>query len=189
MRGRCGRGGAFALVMAVCVLTGALSARASGQADRLDTLTRAFAAFDARDMTGRRWTAADLRGRVVVVDVWATWCPPCWREIPWLRRIHERFDPARVQVIGISLDVTDRRQLVSWLNRHRVAWPQIRAPGGYDGPMAEQFGVGALPMSLLIDPDGRVVAIDLRGARLVTAVEALLAQDQSGLAHASTDDE
>jgi thiol-disulfide isomerase/thioredoxin len=131
--------------------------------------------LDVRDMDGRRWTAADLRGRVVVLDFWATWCPPCWDEIPWLRRIHEGFDRDRVQVIGISLDVTDRRTLVAWMNRRRVDWPQIWEPHGCDSALAGTVGVDALPASLLAAPDGRVVGVNLRGARLVSAVEALLA--------------
>ncbi len=126
-------------------------------------------------MNGRRWTAENLRGRVVVLDFWATWCPPCWEEIPWLRRVQDGLDPARVQVLGITLDVTDRRTLVAWLNRRRVDWPQVREPHGYDGVLAARFGVSALPASVLVAPDGRVVAVNLRGAQLVSAVEALLA--------------
>jgi thiol-disulfide isomerase/thioredoxin len=163
---------ALALVTA---LSGVRSSSAStDDADRLNQLTRAFAALEVRDMSGRRWTAAALRGRVVVLDFWATWCAPCWREIPWLQRIHGRWDPARVQVIGITLDVTDRRTLVAWLNRQRVDWPQIWDRSGYDGPLAERFGVQSLPTTVLVGPDGRVVATNLRGATLVAAIETLL---------------
>jgi thiol-disulfide isomerase/thioredoxin len=133
---------ATALVAALS--SGGTFATATSAADRLGELTRAFAGLDARDMSGRRWTAGELRGRVVVLDFWATWCAPCWKEIPWLQQIHEGWDPARVQVIGISLDVTDRRTLVAWLNRQRVDWPQIWDKSGYDGALAERFGVDSL---------------------------------------------
>ena len=112
----------------------------------------------------------------VVVDFWATWCAPCWTELPWLRRIHQRWDPSRAVVLGISLDVTDRRTLTAWLNRRRVEWPQVWEPHGYDGPLAARFGVASLPTTLLVDASGRVVAINLRGARLVAAVETLLGE-------------
>jgi thiol-disulfide isomerase/thioredoxin len=150
------------------------SAASMDDADRLNQLTRAFAALDARDMSGSRWTAEGLRGRVVVLDFWATWCAPCWTEIPWLRKIHDGWDPTRVQVIGVTLDGTDRRTLVAWLNRQRVDWPQIWDRSGYDSPLAQRFGVGSLPTTILVGPDGRVVATNLRGARLVAAVETLL---------------
>jgi thiol-disulfide isomerase/thioredoxin len=142
-------------------------------AEPLRQLTETFATFDVRDMDDRRWTTASLRGRVVVLDFWATWCAPCLADIPWYRRIVERFD-TRVQVIGISLDTTDRRTLIAWLNRQRVDWPQVWDARGYDSPPADLFGVTALPTSVLVGPDGRVVAVNLRGERLVAAIEGLL---------------
>jgi thiol-disulfide isomerase/thioredoxin len=167
-------------VALVIALSGVSSFAGSlNDADRLRHLTQMFADLDVRDMSGRRWTAQQLRGRVVVVDFWATWCAPCWKEIPTLKTIQERWDPTRVQVIGITLDVTDRRTLVAWLNRQRIEWPQIWERDGYDSPLAERFGVVALPTTLLVAPDGRVVAMSLRGATLVAAVEALLTDDGS----------
>lgn len=158
-------------------VTPARSLDATGPAmqeeDRLRQLTEAFASFDVRDMEGRRWTAASLRGRIVVLDFWATWCAPCLADIPWYRQIAARFDTVRV--IGISLDTTDRRTLVSWLNRQRVDWPQVWEGRGYDSLLAEQFGVESLPTSVLVGADGRVVAVNLRGERLVAAIESLIA--------------
>lgn len=156
----------------------AFPAAAGNEADRLRQLTRAFAGLDVRDMAGRRWTAADFRGRVVVMDFWATWCAPCWKELPWLRRIHEKA-PAFVQVLGVSLDVTDRRTLVAWFNRQRVDWPQVWETQGYESALAQRFGVGSLPTTLVIDRSGRVVAMNLRGAKLVAAVDTLLAEDET----------
>jgi thiol-disulfide isomerase/thioredoxin len=172
-----------AMTVAVALALGASTTSGAGvipasNDDRLQRLTQAFGTFDARDMEGRRWTTAALRGRVVVLDFWATWCAPCLAEIPSLRRLHKRFAPDRVQIIGVSLDVTDRRTFVAWLNRHRVDWPQVRAEQGYDSVLAEQFGVASLPASVLVGPDGRVVALNLRGERLVSAVDQLLSGSQ-----------
>jgi thiol-disulfide isomerase/thioredoxin len=142
--------------------------------DRLERLTRAFAALDARDLEGRRWTAATSRGRVVVLDFWATWCAPCLAEIPWLRRARETFGHERFEVLGVNLDVSDQRVVTAWLNRQRVDWPQLRDGRGYNGDLARQFAVTSLPKSLLVDRDGRVVAVNLRGERLLAAVGELL---------------
>jgi thiol-disulfide isomerase/thioredoxin len=149
------------------------TAPAMREEDRLRQLTEAFASFDVRDMEDRRWTAASLRGRIVLLDFWATWCAPCLADIPWYRQIATRSD-SRVQVIGISLDTTDRRALVSWLNRQRVDWPQVWDGRGYESLLAEQFGVESLPTSVLVGADGRVVAVNLRGERLVAAIESLI---------------
>lgn len=173
-----------AAVALIAVLTGTGAPSSAAQSDEAATLaklTRAFAALDVRDMTGQRWTAQGLRGRVVVLDFWASWCAPCWKEIPWLQKINAKADPARVQVIGVTLDVTDRRTLVAWMNRERVDWPQIWDRSGYNSPVAERFGVGSLPVTILIGPDGRVRATNLRGAKLLAAVDALLANADDAL--------
>ena len=163
-----------ALVLAADGLSGAAApAVGRGDDDRLRQLTGIFAAFDARDLAGRRWTASSLAGRVVVVDFWATWCAPCLADLPWLRRLHERGAGRSVQVLGVSLDVGERRTLVAWLNRQRVDWPQIWDDRGYGGGLARQFGITTLPASILVAPDGRVVAVNLRAERLVAAIDAL----------------
>ena len=167
--------GGVLLTLAVSLSRPVAAAPTRQDEERLRQLTEAFATFDVRDMDHRRWTTARLRGRVVLLDFWATWCAPCLADLPWYRQIVERFD-ARVQVIGISLDVTDRRTLAAWLNRQRVDWPQVWDARGYDSPLAEQFGVTALPTSILVGPDGRVVAVNLRAERLVAAIEGLLAR-------------
>lgn len=169
--------------LAVVVALGALDPRrtvladeAAGQTDeRLRQLTNAFATFEGVDLHGRRWAARGLAGQVVVIDFWASWCAPCLADVPWLRRLHERGARGGTQVIGVSLDVSDRRTLMAWLNRHRVDWPQIWEDRGYEGRLARQFGVTSLPTSILVGADGRVVAVGLRGDRLLAAVDTLLA--------------
>ncbi len=139
-----------------------------------EALSRAFSSFEARDMSGRQWRAADLSGRVVLIDFWATWCAPCLADVPWIRRARERFPPSRFVVIGVSLDTTDRRTVTAWLNRQRVDWPQVWDDRGFDGRLAGQFGVGSLPRSVLIDASGRAAATDLRGEPLLRAIARLL---------------
>jgi thiol-disulfide isomerase/thioredoxin len=167
--GRVAFAAAVAWALGAALAPGDASAQAASD-DRLARLTRAWAAFDANDLSGQRWTAARLSGRVVVLDFWATWCAPCLADVPWLRRLHET---GQAQVIGVSLDVGERRTLVGWLNRQRVDWPQVWEDRGYDGGLARQFNVSTLPASVLVNPAGRVVAAGLRGERLLAAVAAL----------------
>jgi thiol-disulfide isomerase/thioredoxin len=169
----------FAVVLGLAHVSfgtaGMASTQERGRGDNRSGLTRQFATLDVRDLNGRRWTAANLRGRVVVLDFWATWCAPCLAEIPWLRRVRERFGPDRLEILGVSLDVTDRRTVHTWLNRNRIEWPQVWEDRGYDSAVVNQFGVVSLPTSLLVDTDGTVVAVNLRGEHLLTAVERLVA--------------
>jgi thiol-disulfide isomerase/thioredoxin len=124
-----------------------------------------------RDLEGRTWTAEALAGRVVVVDVWATWCAPCLAELPTLRRIAAR-DP-EVAVIGVSMDSMSRREFVAWLSRHAVSWPQVFDGRAWSGPLPAELGLFSVPVSWVFDRRGHLVARDLRGQALVGAIDRL----------------
>lgn len=138
-----------------------------------ETVGQAFGERGLVDVTGRVWTAADVEGRVVLLDAWATWCPPCLAELPHLRALTERYEE-RLLVIGLSLDTMPRRDFLSWTRRHDVRWPQVFDGRGYGGPDAARLGIDLLPMSWLFDARGRLAASNLRGAVLDGAVRALV---------------
>lgn len=130
--------------------------------------------FDTVDLDGRRWTTGDLMGQVVLLDFWATWCAPCLADLPLLRALRQKHARKDFEILGISLDVTSRRGFVSWLNRHRIDWPQVHLRQGYAADVPRLFGVEQLPGTVVIDRDGRVAGIDVRGDRLVALVDALV---------------
>ena len=127
----------------------------------------------ATDISGTAWTTDQLRGRVTVIDFWATWCAPCLAEMPRLKRIRESYPRSELEILGVALEPGARRTLVSWLNRNRVDWPQIQERG-YDGALATAFGVRELPATVVVDVDGRISAIGLRGEALEQHVAGLV---------------
>lgn len=133
-----------------------------------------FSTFRATDIEGRELTASALRGRVVVLDFWATWCAPCLAEVPTYQRLRREHDASRLEIIGVSVDVLDRRGLVSWLNRQQVTWTTIHDRRGYTGELAQQFRVTSLPTTYVFDANGRMVAANIRGERLIQTVAELL---------------
>jgi thiol-disulfide isomerase/thioredoxin len=128
----------------------------------------------ATDIDGRTWPADALRGRVVLVDFWATWCAPCLADLPRLKRLHARHAPRGLTFIGVSLDRASTREFRSWLQRQAIAWPQVREAGGYDSPLARAFAVEAIPASFLFDRAGRLHAARLQGDALEARVTALM---------------
>jgi thiol-disulfide isomerase/thioredoxin len=114
-----------------------------------------------------------LRGRVVLLDFWATWCAPCLAEMPRLKRLYAAYPREDFMLVGISLDGSDRRMFTSWLRRNRIGWPQVQDARGYNGDLARRFAVETLPVTLLFDRDGRLAHRDLRGPRLESAIRAL----------------
>lgn len=126
------------------------------------------------DLDGREWAAEDLEGRVVVLDFWATWCAPCLAEFPHLRRLEDRYGDRGLVLMGVSLDTLDKGALRSFVLRHDLTWPQIHQSRGFAGELPRHFQVETVPATLVFDPQGRLVARDLRGRGLEAAVEALL---------------
>lgn len=141
--------------------------------------------LDALTETGRITTlngdvlsVRDLRNRVVLVDVWATWCAPCLAEMPTLKQLHNRHGDA-LRIVGVNVDSLPRRDLRQWLARKDITWPQLFDGRGLRGPLSTRLKVDALPRSFLYDAEGRLVATDLRGETLARAVDTLVARSQA----------
>ena len=166
---------ALAILVSTLALLGTTGVAGAGQQANRAERYRALLELRATDLDGRTWTHDRLQGRIVLVDFWATWCPPCLRELPYLKEARERYGD-RFEVVGVSLDTFSRRQLRSWLDRHSIDWPQIHATGGYDDPLALSFGIDRLPTNLLLDRHGRLRAVDVRREQLFVEVDRLLAE-------------
>jgi thiol-disulfide isomerase/thioredoxin len=127
--------------------------------------------FRAEDLKGRVWDLERMKGQVVLIDFWATWCPPCIEELPYLKTAYQRHSDEGFEIVGVSLDGPDRDAFRTWLEENDVTWPQIHEGKQFDSQIARKFGVTSIPRSLLVGPDGEVIATNLRGPRLVQAVE------------------
>ena len=143
-------------------------------------------AFALESITGRTMTLQQHRGRVVVLNFWATWCPPCRTEIPWLMQLQERF-PDRLAVVGVAMDDEGRRVVAPWVERERFLVGTARRPVTYpillgSDAVARAYKVESLPATFLIDRHGvEVQRIDgpFELGALETAVRALLTNDVS----------
>ncbi|HMP89575.1 MAG TPA: TlpA disulfide reductase family protein [Kiritimatiellia bacterium] len=138
-----------------------------------DELEIEFTAIDGREVN-----LADLKGKVVLVDFWATWCLPCIKAMPDLMAAYDEFKDQGFEIIGISLD-SDREKLEDYLSRENIAWPQYFDGEGWDSDFARRYRIDAIPATFLIGRDGLIAATDIPGSELKTQVAALLAQSES----------
>jgi peroxiredoxin/protocatechuate 3,4-dioxygenase beta subunit len=125
--------------------------------------------FAVRTLEGADLTLADFRGKFVLLDFWATWCAPCVAEIPDLRAVHEAFaKDDRFAMVSLSLDekADDVRYMVKAVE---MSW--VQGLIGPDSPVATSYDATAIPAIFLIGPDGTILARDLRGAKLKSAIE------------------
>ncbi len=135
--------------------------------------------FEARTLDGKTVRfPEDFKGRLVMLDFWATWCGPCVHELPGLAKVYEEFASHGFSVLGVSLDHDDDvGELPMFLKSNRMSWPQVCDGTGWQGEITKLYGVRGIPSCWLIDGDtGRIVAsgFDLRGGALRGTVEKAL---------------
>ena len=139
--------------------------------------------FALKTLDGKDLTLASVRGKFFLLDFWATWCAPCVAEIPNLEAVYKAFgsDP-RFVMASLSLDerVDDARSFVKSKN---LTWHQGLVDP--ESPIATAYGAAAIPATFLIGPDGKILATDLRGEKIMTSVaEALKPRSPSAIAPA-----
>jgi thiol-disulfide isomerase/thioredoxin len=99
---------------------------------------------------------ADYRGKVVVVDFWATWCGPCMAEAGHMVELNEKYSPQGVQLVGVSLD-DDRKGMLEVAKNSNFTWPQVFGGNGWKSPPAVAWGVQSIPCTFVLSPEGEVV--------------------------------
>jgi peroxiredoxin len=124
-----------------------------------DDRKRQHPEFTLKDLSGKTWTFAELRGKVVLVNFWATWCPPCRKEMPDLEALFERFRSKGLVVLGISDE--EAAKVEPFIRERKVSFPVLLDPGR---KVNEMFVVEGIPKSFVYDREGKLVAqsIDMR---------------------------
>ena len=132
-----------------------------------------FPDFDAKDIEGNPLSIGRLKGTVVLVDFWATWCPGCVEELPHQVALYKKYKARGLEIIGVNMD-RERATLDEGLKQHGITWPQYFDGKFWNTTLAEKYGITQLPFNLLIDGDGRIVGKNLHGAQLDAALVSLL---------------
>ena len=137
-------------------------------------------------LEGSEFNIDSLKGKVVLVDFWATWCGPCIQELPHVKEAYQKYHDKGFEIVGISLD-NDRKDLEEFVKKEDMSWTQIvfskKEDMGWSSPLAKKFGVNSIPATFLIGREGKVVARDLRGEALAEAVEKELNKPATKLAN------
>jgi peroxiredoxin len=136
-------------------------------------------AFKAKKMDGKTVNfPEDYKGKVVLLDFWATWCGPCMVEVPELVRAYGEFQPKGVEILGISLDQPNSADRVkSVTGEHKMTWPQVYDGKFWKAEIAQLYDVHSIPAAFLVDGDtGEILAVgnSLRGPNLAKTFEAAL---------------
>lgn len=110
--------------------------------------------YEFLDTMGEVWPAEELKGKVVVVNFWATWCKPCKKEIPAFNRVYDRYKDRGVVMFGILQEDLDNHTLLNFASDHEMTYPIVRLDDGF----ARRFGVaGNIPTTFIYDQTGKRV--------------------------------
>ena len=135
---------------------------------------KADGAFAVPAPDGTEISLSSLRGKVVLIDFWASWCGPCLREAPNVRKVYQKYHEKGFEVLGVSLDEASKRE--AWLlaiDKHQLTWLQGSTLKGWQCPVAKLYNVTAIPAMFLLDREGRIVATNARGEKLEEEVAKL----------------
>jgi thiol-disulfide isomerase/thioredoxin len=124
---------------------------------------------------GTAFDLAALRGQVVLIDCWATWCVPCIKELPNIKAARAKWGDKGFSVVGISFDrVADRAKLEKFIADEELAWPHWFNEKGSPNPFGKAYNIRSIPATFLLDKDGLLVTTDTHGEKLEAALQKLL---------------
>jgi thiol-disulfide isomerase/thioredoxin len=161
----------------------AVLAMAAGEL-RIIEMTRTPLDLKFTAVDGREVDLAKLRGKVVLVDFWATWCVPCMAEMPNVRAAYKKYHDQGFEVVGISFDKAPGEkprpmdktagQLNAFVREHDMPWPQHYDGKYWTNEFGARFAIREIPAAFLLGPDGRLVTTEARGEKLETEIRRLL---------------
>ncbi len=131
--------------------------------------------FEMANLDGEMVKLSDFKGKVLLVDFWASWCGPCRRENPKVVRLYEAYKDKGFEILGVSLDSKDDRWKKA-IVQDKLTWPQVSDLKGWQNAAAKMYGVRSIPTTLLLDAEGKIIGRNYRGPALEAKLKEVLGE-------------
>ena len=132
-----------------------------------------MASFQLPDTSGNVVNTADYKGRYVLYDIWASWCGPCRKESPYIKKLHQKYK-GKLEIVQVSLDEDRNKWLQAIQDDQLQSFVHLSDLRGLYGEFAKQFHVYSIPRNMLVDPNGKIIARNLRGKKMLEEVRKLI---------------
>lgn len=127
------------------------------------------------DTKGNTVTLSALKGKVVLIDFWASWCGPCRMANPHVVKLYEKYKAKGFEVFGVSID-SKKSAWIKAIAHDKIKYTQVNDADGWNAASAATYGVEGIPATFLLNKEGKIIAIDLEGQQLEEAVKDLIAR-------------
>lgn len=121
---------------------------------------------------GREIVLSSYKGKYVLLDFWASWCGPCLREVPNVKKVYDRYHSRGFEILSVSLD-EKKENWVEAIRKYELNWEHVSSLQGWKCPVAKLYNVSGVPAMFLIDKEGKIIAAGLRGEELAEEVAAV----------------
>jgi thiol-disulfide isomerase/thioredoxin len=117
--------------------------------------------FNYIDYAGGKMSMDDLKGKYIYFDIWATWCGPCIREIPYLKETEEKYSESNIQFVSVSIDaIKDFEKWKEFIVDKELGGIQLYADGDWKSSIITDYAIEGIPRFILVDPEGNIVSAD-----------------------------